>query len=137
MANNDGGQGWIVANIPYDLISVIGVRLSNGRYAQYCTTVPSPPAEIGWKPELASQLATASAAVRTGIITAEAPSHTSTSPRLENGWVTVGRSGVETIRLKSRNSPGRKGLDLSLLESRSSGSGERAKRDKERQGSGQ
>ena len=23
MANNDGGQGWIVANIPYDLISVI------------------------------------------------------------------------------------------------------------------
>jgi len=23
MANNDGGQGWVVANIPYDLISVI------------------------------------------------------------------------------------------------------------------
>ena len=23
MANNDGGQGWIVANIPYDLVSVI------------------------------------------------------------------------------------------------------------------
>ena len=23
MANNDGGQGWIIANIPYDVVSVI------------------------------------------------------------------------------------------------------------------
>jgi len=23
MANNDGGQGWVVANVPYDLVSVI------------------------------------------------------------------------------------------------------------------
>jgi len=34
MANNDGGQGWIVANIPYDLVSVIVHRAAQRTHTE-------------------------------------------------------------------------------------------------------
>ena len=100
-------------------------------YAQYCTRAPSPPAEMGWKPELALQLAVMDVVVSTKNITVELPPSTSTRPCLEDRWFTVSRSSVETIRLKSRDISGRKGLNLPFLKSRFSGGSERAERGEE------
>ena len=105
MANNDGGQGWVVANIPYDHILVI-TRRTVSIYAQNCVTAPSPPAAMGWKPELALQLAVMNMMMSIKNATVEPPSDTSTSPRLEDRWIAVSRSSVETIRLKSRDISG-------------------------------
>jgi hypothetical protein len=61
---------------------------------------------MGWKPELALQLAAVSMTVRIEIATAVFPSHTSTSPCLENRRIAVNRSGVETIWLENRDNFG-------------------------------
>lgn len=102
--------------------------LFRSEYIQYCTTAPSPPAATGSKPELASQFAEMMMNINTTTVVS---SRTSASPFLEVGRTTVSRSSVETIWLKSRNSPGREGLDLSFTESGSERSGKCAERGKE------
>jgi len=61
---------------------------------------------MGWKPELALQLAVMNVMMSIKNTTVESPLDTSTSPCLEDRWIAVSRSSVETIRLKSRDISG-------------------------------
>lgn len=65
------------------------------------------------------------------------PPRTSASPRAEGGRSAVSRRCIKTIWFESRNSSRWEGLNLSFLEGRFSGSGERAENGKEWKGDGQ
>jgi len=102
MANNDGGQGWIVANIPYDLVSVIKHSTTQRTHTElYEPSVTA--GRDGPKARVGVTVGCCESDGENKDSRDRTPFRTSTSPCLENRWVAISGSSVETIRFEGRD----------------------------------
>jgi len=105
MANNDGVQRWVIANVPYYPISVIAYK-NFQRIRTELYHGPVTARRNGLEARIGVTVGCYESNDEHKESTAESPVDTSASPRLESRWIAISRSGVETIRLESCDSSG-------------------------------
>ena len=136
MTNNDSIQGRIVANVPFDLVSVIIYKITQRQIHTKLYEGSVTASSGGLEARIGVTVVCGEHGDENEDSSAGISSPTSASPCLEEGWITVSRRGVETIRFESRNSSGGKCLDFSLLEKRFSRNSEGPQCREEQQGGG-